>query len=408
MHDESVMVPSQADSARSDDLVTLLLPILSRSLEHDFNIFDVMHHGTHEKQLSNVFAWLLDVGGTHGLGDRFLRIFIEEANAAQLGGVPFPCETYRVQQEVNTGIGLDDIDIADIVLTGETSALVVENYFTSDGHGHSYERYLAYSQRDARRGDVVMLCRDEDRARLSHGWQKSIIVTYGQLIARLHRSVDEDAGYRDENPDASSFIAQMYRKFVGEERRVSDRDVLGFVTAMCDAGEVERYGWNRQDEVAEAFASELAAQGRQRFVEGRELLQRIKAMLRSFSDGPLSSQLNETFGGGYVRRVGMPYSGIYKWSVDLELDDARTNAGAPHIQLAFGPTAWFVCEKGPGWTFALDPERVDFSRVFVIRLDAKRVLQSTVGLEEVLEGLPADDLRLHAAAAKLLDGSDDA
>lgn len=75
-----------------------------------------------------------------------------KVNAAQPGGAPFPHETYRVRQEVNTGIGPDDIDIADIVLTGETAALVVENYFTSDGHQHGYERYLAFGQRDARRG----------------------------------------------------------------------------------------------------------------------------------------------------------------------------------------------------------------------------------------------------------------
>ena len=38
------------------DLVTELLPILGRSLDVGFNVFDVMHHGTHEKQISNVFG----------------------------------------------------------------------------------------------------------------------------------------------------------------------------------------------------------------------------------------------------------------------------------------------------------------------------------------------------------------
>lgn len=37
------------------DLVTALLPVLHRSLDARFNVFDVMHHGTHEKQISNVF-----------------------------------------------------------------------------------------------------------------------------------------------------------------------------------------------------------------------------------------------------------------------------------------------------------------------------------------------------------------
>jgi PD-(D/E)XK nuclease superfamily len=62
------------------DLATALLPVLHRSLEARFNVFDVMHHGTHEKQISNVFRWLLETEGNHHLGDMFLRIFIDEVN----------------------------------------------------------------------------------------------------------------------------------------------------------------------------------------------------------------------------------------------------------------------------------------------------------------------------------------
>jgi hypothetical protein len=62
------------------DLATELLPVLHRSLEARFNVFDVMHHGTHEKQISNVFRWLLETEGNHHLGDTFLRIFIDEVN----------------------------------------------------------------------------------------------------------------------------------------------------------------------------------------------------------------------------------------------------------------------------------------------------------------------------------------
>ena len=55
------------------DLATALLPVLHRSLESRYNVFDVMHHGTHEKQISNVFRWLLETEGNHHLGDMFLR-----------------------------------------------------------------------------------------------------------------------------------------------------------------------------------------------------------------------------------------------------------------------------------------------------------------------------------------------
>src|SRR5690625_123202 len=120
-----------------DDLVTQIVPILGRSLDLGFNVFDVMHHGTHEKQISNVFGWLLDVGGTHNLTDKFVRIFVDEVNRARPEIPPFPNGGYRVRQEVNTASGHDEADIADLVLESNTARLVVENFYTSDGHGHS-------------------------------------------------------------------------------------------------------------------------------------------------------------------------------------------------------------------------------------------------------------------------------
>ena len=84
------------------DLATALLPVLHRSFEARFNVFDVMHHGTHEKQMSNVFRWLLETEGSHHLGDTFMRIFIEEVNRGLVGREPFAPTEYLVLQEVNT------------------------------------------------------------------------------------------------------------------------------------------------------------------------------------------------------------------------------------------------------------------------------------------------------------------
>ncbi len=86
-----------------DQLVTRLLPILAKRSEDEFNIFNVMHHGTHEKQISNVFAWLLDTNGTHKLGDAFQRIFLGEVNDGRRDGEPsIPDDEYSVEREVNT------------------------------------------------------------------------------------------------------------------------------------------------------------------------------------------------------------------------------------------------------------------------------------------------------------------
>ncbi|HVH94574.1 MAG TPA: PD-(D/E)XK nuclease family protein, partial [Nocardioidaceae bacterium] len=55
--------------------------------------------GTHEKQISNVFGWLLDTEGTHHLGDTFLRLFIEEVNRGLVGREPFEPAAYLDLQE---------------------------------------------------------------------------------------------------------------------------------------------------------------------------------------------------------------------------------------------------------------------------------------------------------------------
>ena len=194
-------VASAGDRRRSGtgegltDLATALLPMLHRSSEARFNVFDVMHHGTHEKQLSNVFRWLLETGGSHHLADTFLRIFIEEVNRGLVGREPFAAAEYLVMQEVNTSeAGEEGQDIADLVLENDDAVIVVENYFTSDGHGHSYERYLRYSQRDGRQGAVVLLCHDQDSSLQTMGWENASVVTYGRLLDRLWDAVEGDRG----------------------------------------------------------------------------------------------------------------------------------------------------------------------------------------------------------------------
>lgn len=388
-----------------EDLVTQLLPILGKSLDLGFNVFDVMHHGSHEKQISNVFGWLLDVGGTHNLGDQFVRTFVEELNRRLPAQESFPYEGYTVRQEVNTASSINGADIADLVLESEATRIVVENYFTSDGHGHSYERYLNYSRRGGKKGAVVLLCREEDLSRLSQGWENAHVLTYSTLIDRLNRTVEGDERYQQENPDAHSFIQQMHRKFVSERGLVGDRDVLNFVTTMCDTGDSQRFGWVRQAEVAEKFASEVAAQARQRFLEGRELLQRIKAMLRAFGAGPLRDQLNTTLGDERVREVSATYSGIYQWSINFDIAELTENVDAPVIQFKFGPTAQYANEQDPDWKDVVDPGSADYSHLFITRREGLVIRQSTVTLQEVLNGLEPDDRRLHDEIIALLEAT---
>lgn len=386
---------------RTDDLVTELLPILGRSLERGFNVFDVMHHGTHEKQISNVFGWLLDVGGNHNLHDRFLQIFIDEVNAVSSAS-PLSHETYRVRQEVNTGLGVDQVDIADLVLEGASAVVVIENYFTSDGHGHSYERYLEFARREGKQGAVVLLCRDEDRSRQSQGWENAVVLTYSRLIQLLSAAVDDDARYQRTNPDAYAFVRQLHQKFVSERGLVGEQDVLKFVTAMCDTGEANRYGKVPHDEAAEQFASDLATQARERFDEGHKVLQRLKGLLRDFAAGPLRDQLNASLGRDSVHKVTARYAGIYRWSINIDMAGVEGGAPATLIQLKFGPSAWYANEGVSGWKTTVDTSVVDYSSVFVTHWPAGVIRQSTVKLQEVLDGLNSTDTRLHDEVIQLL------
>ncbi len=390
----------------SDGLVTRLLPVLGRSLDVGFNVFDVMHHGVHEKQISNVFRWLLESEGTHGLGDRFVRIFIDEVSEALAGREPLPHDGYWVRQEVNTAPVDVGADIADLVLESSAAVVVVENYLTSDGHGHSYDRYLAYGQRDGRRGVVALLCRDQDASLQTMGWENAAVLTYATLVDRLHGDLAQDHTYRRRNPDAFSFIDQMHRKFVQGRGHMEDSDVLGFVVAMCGSGEARRYQEQRQDVAAERFAADLAAQARERFGEGRELLQRAKGLLKAFSAGPLKRQLNATLGDGFVGLVSTRFSGIYQWTVNFDIaEDGGVDFGEPPLQLKFGPSAWFANERDPNWQNKIDPGVVDYSRLILTRAKNRELRQSAVTLQEVLDGLEPTDLRLHDEIARML--SDD-
>ena len=393
------------------DLTTALLPTLGRSTDLHFNVFDVMHHGTHEKQLSNVFGWLLDTQGTHHLEDRFLRIFVEEVNRGLPQSGQFTVTDYTVLQEVNTALGAEEApDIADLVLMNDESVIVVENYYTSDGHGHNYAGYLSHSLRDGRRGAVVLLCEDHDSARQTQGWEEASVVTYRVLLDRLWQVVRSDSRYQREHPEPYSFIDQMYRKFVKGRDPMEEPQVLDFVVAMCATGVAGRYAEQQHDSASERFANEVAQQARERFGEGRELLMRVKHRLTNYGDHHLKRQVNTTLGDGFVSQVSARYSGNYRWTVRLSLSardlHAEADPGEDYLQLKFGPSAWYANEKDSHWKRTVDPDVADYSRLFITRAKTREVRQSEVTLHEVLEGLSPDDLRLHDAIVQILRDAD--
>jgi hypothetical protein len=387
------------------DLVTRLLPGLSRSTHAGFNVFDVMRHGTHEKQLSNFFGWLLHPDGSHGLGSLGQRVFIEQVNVERVSGEPVAQGPYIVRQEVSTSDAEDAADIADLVLDNEAQRIVVENYFTSDGHGHDYARYLRYAQRGGRRGAVVLLCQDADGSRQSNGWEKAAVVTYGQVVTEILAIVPGD--YPQRHPEAHSFIDQMYRKFVRRRGRVEDQDVLSFVTTMCATGEAKRYGEQPVEAAAQRFSDEMAFVAVERFGEGRLLLQRIKNALKTYCSDVLRQQLDDTMGTGFVTGVSARYSGIYQWSINFDVADGSDDTPEAKLQVKFGPSAWHAVQADPWWRPQSEPTSVDFSHLFVTRAAQREIRQSSVTMQDVMDGLRPADRRLHDEIVAMWRGPSD-
>lgn len=373
-----------------DRLVTTLLPSLSRSLAEQFNVFRVMRHGTHEKQLSNVFAWLLDENGTHELGDTFQRIFLAQLNAARTDNAAFPISGYRVAQEVDTsGDAATGKDIADIVLSGSTHCIVVENFGTSDGHGHDYSGYLAYGARGGLASAVVLLCARHEPDLQSDGWENAVVLTYADLLDDLRAHVDKDAKWRRAHPQQRFFIAELVEHFVEGPSAVSNSDRIAFIVAMCETGEAIRYSYRPIDSAVEEFAELVAKHARQQFEESRKTLAAVKTALRRYALHQMRPQINGRLQQEVVHTVQARFVGKWEWYVRL-LRDVEPQFAA----LVFGPTAAMYNEQVP--EPIIEP---DFSKLFVLfkseGADATdRLIQTSVGLDEVLAGLSADDTRL--------------
>ena len=378
-------------------LVTALVPTLSRSLAEQFNVFRVMHHGTHEKQLSNVFAWLLNAQGTHHLGDAPQRIFLELVNAALPADSRLPTTGYDVAQEVVTpgseGEPVPELaDIADIVLSSPEAAIVVENFGTSDGHGHDFRRYLALGTANDRSAAVVLLCQRHEPHLQRDGWQRAVVITYAELLRTLRAHIAGHRAWIRQNPEQHFFIRQLFEHFVEGPAAMNTEDTLAFLTAMCETGESARYGQRPRDRVAEDFADLMAAQARRQFEDSLALLAATKKALRGHANATLVGQVNAQIPAGPIEKVVTRFVGQWEWCVELQRSDDH-----PTVFFEFGPTAVAEQERVPRRL-----EAPDYSQVFVSLQGPSgegisRLAHTGVGLAEVLDGLQETDLRLRDA-----------
>ncbi|WP_120006644.1 PD-(D/E)XK nuclease family protein [Nesterenkonia muleiensis] len=382
-----------------DQMTTALVPSLSKSLAEPFNVFRVMHHGTHEKQLSNVFAWLLSVDETHELGDAFQRLFVEQVNQALPDSTHLPDSGYRVTQEVDTA-GRDGLssDIADIVLSNASASIVVENYEASDGHGHDYHRYLAYGAEGGKQSVVVLLCARHESHLQTEGWEHAVVLTYAELLERLSAHVGADTAWQEGHPPQHFFIQECIQHFTEGHRVVSNEDRIVFIKTMCETGESARYGHRPQERAALEFADLLAQHAKRQFEEGRRTLSEVKRALKRYSEGTLIGQVNDALPSGHIDAVRARLMGQWEWHITLRRTDS-----APSVSLDFGPTV--LVQNGRASVPLVDP---DYTKIFVTRhvtngQGIDRIIQTEVGLDEVLTGLDPDDFRLRESILTIIN-----
>lgn len=380
--------------------------MLTNRPQRRFNVFDVMHHGTHEKQLSNVFAWLLKADGTHGLGSAFQRIFVEEVNLrlGEKGREPIPDQAFGVRQETNTAPVGEPADIADIVLDGDDTTIVIENYGAPDGHEHSYQGYLAYGASQTENSVVLLLCESDLGGNLVNGWENAPVVPYAALLDRVNEHIQQLPKYRSEYVEQYYFIENMHRHFTNRTALTMDREgLMQFVDALCRGGEAERFGQKHQDAVARQLADQLREEAIQRYSEGRELLGMAKTILRDYCDATLSPRVNESLGRNVLGKAIVPWSGINAWAVSIapHPDFADKAEGTYVAHLVLGPSAWHAVTKGRWQGTAIQH---DFTRVMLLDdRTAGQVVSSGVSIVKVIEGLDAEDTRrLHDEMVSLL------
>lgn len=336
--------------------------------------------------------------GSHELGDRFQRLFLDRVNQNLPVGSQLPNTGYQVAQEVNTaGPGEIGMDIADILLSRPDACVVVENFGTSEGHGHDFHRYLAHGTAGGRRASVVLLCITHEPLLQKDGWSDAVVCTYDVLLRDLQQITSQDRAWRHSHSQQAFFLDQLFQHFLGGSSTMSLDQRLAFIRSMCETGESVRFGHQPHEVAAQEFANLVAQHAKQQFHEARTTLAQVKKQLKVYATQALTGQVNDRLAVEGITQVEARFSGQWEWCVTLRGAEAR-----PAVYLEFGPTA--VVENTRVANPVANP---DYSTIFVTReaphgAGIDRILPTSVSLEEVITGLRADDRRIPDAVIAIL------
>ncbi|MFW6312237.1 MAG: PD-(D/E)XK nuclease family protein, partial [Nanoarchaeota archaeon] len=102
-----------------------------------FNIFETLKITNAEIRHSNIFAWLLNPQGSHGLKTKFLKRFIEDINKSSNNPIEFSSKAYqsfKIRREWNF------IDLT-LIHKEMQSIIIIENKIWSNESDHQLESY---------------------------------------------------------------------------------------------------------------------------------------------------------------------------------------------------------------------------------------------------------------------------
>ena len=196
-----------------------------------FNVFDVLRYAEYEIRHSNVLAWLLKPGEAHGLGDKFLRRFMESlAPRPRILKADFgaePIEVEKVEREFHYA------DVAVFLDDGQRTLLAVENKVVEicdDAIGQTRDHVKRLGEQCPGRavhGVLLTASRHEDGAdfvakRLDEQRDVSMSHVSWHRIHEIITSLSPDDFTA--NPDVRSFVPQ-YREVVERIIRPGERIV---------------------------------------------------------------------------------------------------------------------------------------------------------------------------------------
>lgn len=196
-----------------------------------FNVFDVLKISKMEIRHSNMLAWLLNPKETHGLGDTFLRKFLQHCAKSYntqnndfkidiIKASLMDCDDFLVSREWNN---------IDVLLVSSSNKIVIclENKIFSKESKHQLKKYLDIVNKrypDYKKA-FIFLTPEGDMPSDEENW---ISVNYSEVLSMLESSMELKKEYI--NPSVEIFLEQ-YKHMIRRDI-IMDEELVAICTEI--------------------------------------------------------------------------------------------------------------------------------------------------------------------------------